>query len=155
MKHRITICTVVNDHCKEVVFWTDKAREIGLSGKRISTFDNICKISLSNNMVILLTASPRFRDSAIPKPDCVLDYDVNCVDAYDYEGNHLWNIAEIIGNVGSSICNGHVCSTKWLTGGANEGYIEGHELFVCWDCNEVRYLIDLDEKRVIHKMITR
>ena len=154
MKHRVTICTVVNDQYKELALWTDEAKEIGLIGRRITTLDNIQKISLCKNKFILLTASPRFRYSTIPSPDFVPNYDINCVDAYDYEGNHLWNIAEIIGNVGTNICNGHICSTQYLMGDSRDKYIEGHELFVCWDSNEMRYLIDLDEKKVIHKMLT-
>lgn len=151
MKQRITVYTVVNDECREVTFWTEEAKTIGIGGINLSVSDHISIVSLTKNAVTLLIDSPRFRHA----PGYVPDYASNCVDAYDYEGKHLWNIAQIIGNVGSNICCGHVCSTKFLMGDAKDRYIEGHELFVCWDSNDIRYLIDLDEIRVIHKKMTR
>ena len=151
MKHQITVYTIVGNECREVAFWTDKANEIGIGGVKISVPDNICIVSFTKKTVILVTDSPRFKSS----PNYTPDYNVNCVNAYDYNGNHLWNIAEIIGNVESNICYGHVCSTDYLTAESKDLHTEGHELFVCWDSNEIRYLIDLDEKKVIHKMMTR
>ena len=125
-------------------------------GKHITSLDRIYNISFTKNMVILLTASPKFRNTPAPNPEYVPDYSAyNYVNAYDYNGNYLWNIAEIIGDVGTGICDGYVCSSKYLLEDSKEKYIEGHELFVCWDCYGMRYLIDLDEKRVLHKMMTR
>lgn len=156
MIHRITVCTVTNDQARQVAFWTNEAKAIGLAGKRLTALDNICKISLARDMVILLTVSPTYRNGYVPNPDYIPDYSTyNYVDAYDYEGNHLWNIAEIIGDAGSGICDGYVCSTEYLMKGCEDTYIDGHELFVCWNEDGMRYLIDLDEKKVIHKMITR
>ena len=53
MKHRITVCTVVDDKFREVAIWTDEPKEIGIGGIKISTPDNICIVSLTKNTVIL------------------------------------------------------------------------------------------------------
>lgn len=155
MKYRVTIYSVFNDVLREVSVATEDLKEILLFDKKITTLDRIYRISFAKNMVIIETGSPENRYSPKPNPEYVPNYGVcNYINAYDYEGNHLWNIAEIIGDVGSGV-GGHICSTKYLLGESKEAYIEGHELFVCWNAFGMRYLIDLDEKRVIHKMMTR
>ena len=156
MKHRVIFYSIVNNTCRQGTVWVENLKELWLHDKKIETQDRIFSVSFAKNMVILLTGSPEYRYAPDPNPEYVPDYGLyNYVNAYDYDGNHLWNIAEIIGDVGFGICAGHVCSTEYLVEGAQDAYIEGHELFVCWDSLGMRYMIDLDEKKVIHKMITR
>ena len=155
MKHRVTIYSVINDVLRQVSVGTEDLNEILLFDKKITTQDRIYRISFAKNMVLIETSSPANRYTPKPNPDYVPNYGVyNYINAYDYKGNHLWNIAEIIGDAGSGV-GGHICSTKYLLEDSKEAYIDGHELLVCWNAYGKRYLIDLDEKRVIHKMMTR
>lgn len=155
MKHRVIIYAVVDGVLREVSVGAEERKEIWLFDKVITTLDRIHRISFAKNMVIIETGSPANRYSPKPNPEYVPNYGVyNYINAYDYNGNHLWNIADIIGDVGSGV-GGHICSTKYLLGDSKDAYIDGHELLVCWNAYGMRYLIDLDEKRVIHKMITR
>ncbi len=156
MKYKVTVYSVINNICRQGAFEVEDLKEIVLFDKTIITLDYIYNVSFTKNMVILQTGSPENRNAPVTNPEYVPDYGAyNYVNAYDYDGNHLWNIAEIIGNVGFGICAGHVCSTKYLIEDSKDTYVDGHELFVCWDSLGMRYLIDLDDKRVIHKMMTR
>lgn len=155
MKHNVIIYSIINNVCREISVSTEELKEVVLFDKKITTLDRIYRISFATNMVLIETSSPENRYAPAPNPDYVPNYSTyNYINAYDYSGNHLWNIAEIIGDVGSGV-GGHICSTKYLLGDAKEKYNAGHELFVCWNAYGMRYLIDLDEKRVIHKMMTR
>ena len=154
MKYRVTIYSVIDDVLRTVSVHTEDLNELLLFDKKITTLDRIYRVSLAKNMVIIETSSPENRYAPKPNPEYVPNYGVyNYINAYDYEGNHLWNIADIIGDVGSGV-GGYICSTKYLLGESKEKYIDGHELLVCWNAYGMRYLIDLDEKKVIHKMLT-
>ncbi|MBQ9761749.1 MAG: hypothetical protein IJV82_01580 [Oscillospiraceae bacterium] len=156
MSYAVIVYSIVGGVCRRVSVEVENLKEIRLFDKEIKTLDNICDISFAKDMVILQTDSPRYRYAPKPNPEYKPDYAVNnYVNAYDYNGNHLWNISQIIGDVGSGISGGHICSTDYLLEESKDSYVEGHELFVCWDEYGMRYLIDLDEKKVIHKILTR
>jgi hypothetical protein len=119
--------------------------------------DRITHISLGNDMVILQTSSPAYRkDGQTRDPNYVPNYAVhNYADAYDYNGNHLWNIAEILGDIGCGISGARICTKNLLPTDARDASIEGHELLVCWSWYDRRYIIDLDDRKVIHEMFAR
>lgn len=156
MHHRVTIHSITNNACRELSVTVEDLKEISLLDNKITTPDQIYHISLARNMIIIQTGSPLYRYAPAPNPEYAPNYAVNnYINAYDYNGNHLWNIAEIIGDVGSGVLGGHICSVDYLLDDSKDKYIDGHELFVCWNAYGMRYMIDLDEKRVIHKMMTR
>ena len=154
---RVTVHAVINGVHREVTIRTDELQQIHMHHIPIDSCGRITNISFTKDMIILQKDPP-----SDPKAPHNIDKNYapnygtyNYVDAYDYKGNHLWNISEILGDIGSGVHSGHVCSTDFLICDSKQAYIEGHELFVCWNAYGMRYMIDLDDKKVIHKVITK
>ena len=154
---RVTVHAIINGVHREVTVHTVDLRQLHLFDTPITCLDRIDDISLANNMVILQMSSPAYRKNAwTTDPDYVPNYAVyNYADAYDYKGNHLWNIAEILGDIGCGISGARICTKNLLPADARDAYIEGHELLVCWSWYDRRYIIDLDDRKVIHEMFAR
>ena len=154
---RVTVHTIIDGTHRAVTMRVDDLRQIRMFDTSITCLDRIDHISLTKNMVILQKSSPAYRKNAWTRnKNYSPNYaEYNYVDAYDYNGNHLWNIAEILGDIGCGVHSGQVCDTTWLIEDSKNAYIDGHELFVCWSFHEMRYMIDLTEREVIHKLFTR
>lgn len=75
----------------------------------------------------------------------------NNINAYDWKGNHLWNIAEIIGDSnrmynGGNICSKRILETRW--GFVPEKYPVGHTFYNCVSEGNA-YIIDLEDRKVV------
>ena len=119
---RVHVHVVIDGKLRNLTIGTEDLRQIRLFDRDISCLDRIHHISFTKNMIILQKSSPLYRYSiADPDPNYVPDYSVyNYVDAYDYDGNHLWNIAEILGDIGCGVHSGQVCAPDWLIENSRE-----------------------------------
>ncbi|MBQ9161717.1 MAG: hypothetical protein IJX74_00435 [Clostridia bacterium] len=82
---------------------------LNFGGYRISSLDKIYGVFITDNMVFLMKQDPVFRDGALFAPAIKEDRRINCVDAYDRKGVHLWNIGDIVGDIK------FVFQSTWLT----------------------------------------
>ena len=77
------------------------------------------------------------------------------INAYDWQGNYLWNIADIVGIKGQKYSNSTIISFEELKENLEfdskkepEKYQQGHTLCFC-TCEGNAYVIDLHDKQVL------
>ncbi len=97
----ITIETVVNEgsrFCFEIE--SEGLYTINcLTRTPIRSPDKICKICILPGMVVIRTEDRDFRDGRQTAPWEKGDRLENNIIAYDWQGNKLWNIGEIVGDI--------------------------------------------------------
>ncbi len=119
---------------------------------RVLESKNIYEISITKDFVIITTeyltkGSNYAADNAIP----------NNIDAYDWHGNHVWNIADVIGNKNVPFWGGTVATKNTMKNhfGFNEElYDDSCELFCCSSGNYL-YVINLDNRKLVQVIETR
>ena len=128
---------------------------LGWGNKTINFLDNILDISITKNLVIVTTEDPDFQNGAQIIP-WVKDHEItnNNINAYDWNGNHIWNIAEIVGNIKMCFCAGHVNSVKDFKdyyGFMESKYNKEHDFFSCTTYAHL-YVIDLTERKLVQRL---
>ena len=109
----------------------------------VKSIEHITEVSVTKDLIII-TRDQYFTKSHI----------ADNIDAYDWNGNHLWNIKDIIGEICNLYCYGSVVGNyeliQFLKGMDKENlYIAGHDYYEC--VTDAHYLIiDLNEKKVVH-----
>ena len=68
-------------------------------GKSIEMLDKITVICISDGILIIRTEDRDFRDGRQTAPIIKDNREENNINAFDYQGNHLWNIGEIVGDI--------------------------------------------------------
>lgn len=126
---------------------------VGMSGRIIESLDNIYEISITKDLVILTTEDPDFRGGALQAPFVKESRKVNNINAYDWEGNHLWNIADLVGDIRMAFWGGSVTTVESLKGisgfdAAKFAETDGHDLYAC-TAGGFMYVIDLDDRRIV------
>ena len=131
----------------------DEIKKVLCFKTQIETEDAINTISVAEKQIIVCTYLPK---SAVGKPFW-LDEPIenNNINAYDFNGNFLWNISDIVGKTHWYFYGGCIHSKTTL---CQEYSIdvsldinENHEFFTC--STEGRtYVIDLNEKKVIYQL---
>ncbi len=137
--------TDAKSHLKNVIF-NDHSLEV---------LDNIYEISITPNRVIFVRSDPGFRGGAISVPFEKEACRVSNIDAYDWNGKHLWNIADIVGDIKHLFFGGCVMTKKQFVNARFAEYSvdlskvpENHEFYnACTDGR--RYIIDMDTLEVI------
>lgn len=124
-----------------------------LNGKNIK-IDNMRQISVTENIVIITVGSKLdFRDITDETPLRVK----NNMDAFDWKGNHLWNISDIVGPLKKQFMGGCFWTNddynEYATGG-KRNYIDGHPLYAAITDGR-GYLIDIKDRKVIHTFSSR
>lgn len=61
--------------------------------------DRILSVCILKGLLILRTEDRDFRNGALQAPFEKDNRQTNNLDAYDWDGNHLWNIGEIVGTL--------------------------------------------------------
>lgn len=83
-----------------------------LDNFHLGSLDNIYEISVTPNRIIIVREDAEFRDgkkiASIIKEACT----VSNIDAYDWNGNHLWNIADIVGDIKMLFFGGNVVTRE-------------------------------------------
>lgn len=132
-------------------------KQLFMEKKAIDSLDRIDEISISKEAISITTVDPVFRnDSAAPIGST--DRPINNINAYDWDGNHLWNIADIVGDVKCPFCGGHFCSREFLKGLREfdmSKAVEGHTFFICFSWMDRQYIIDVTDRKVINELHER
>jgi hypothetical protein len=153
----IEIYALVNQKVASFRVNGSSVHELGMYAHILKSLDVIYQVSISKDYLIVTTEDPSVRsgrwDPSFPK-----DRPTNNINAYDWSGNHQWNIAEIVGDIKASFWGGTV-TTKDLI--ANHAGIdtskidENHEFYCCTATNSYLYLIDLTDRRLIQIVQTK
>ena len=154
------LCFSVLMNQKVVFFSTSDANEIrrlGMSRRILESPDIIYEISVSKDYIILTTEPSGYTHQMSAQPEN-LNSNIRNINAYDWKGNPMWNIGEIVGDVWVPFCGGTVTTKELLDGHAGldmSRIPDDHDLFCCTSRDSYLYVIDLDEKKLLQKVETR
>lgn len=154
----LRISALINQ--KMVSFSTADAeniKQLSLYAHILESPDVIHGIAITKDYLIVMTEDPDLRNST-SAPLIKKNRSTNNINAYDWAGNHMWNIAEIVGEITASFWGGTVTTKELITdhvGVDPQKINENHDLFVCTATNDCLYIIDLTEKKLVQKVQTR
>ena len=97
----VRIETIMNGEKKSLEIATDGMYVLNCSsGKKIEFLDKICGICISDEVILVRTEDRDFRNGFQSGVPFVKDNrEENNVNAFDWQGNHLWNIGELVGDI--------------------------------------------------------
>lgn len=70
-----------------------------LFGKKVEFLDRIREICIAEEVILVRTEDRDFRDGRQTAPWLKDNREENNVNAFDWQGNHLWNIGELVGDI--------------------------------------------------------
>lgn len=148
--------SLLSNNCTSLIFHTDSVTPIILNGQFTTTplATDIISLSVASNMILLV-----LRDTDLEKSvnESIRERPVNNIVAYDMEGKYLWNISDIAGILMFPFSNGFVATKNDIDkfNFTNIKTIEGHEYYICHTIDEACYVIDLTDKKVVHKSYSK
>lgn len=154
MDPRIEI--LMNNKCFSFSLDTNNVLPKGfcVSNYKKININKLSQISITEKNIITVKADLDFTPTTVHTPLRTQ----NNIDAYDWDGNHLWNISEIVGALKIPFMGGYLWTdsfyketlTRDLLRDINEisNYIEGHILYSAIT-DRKGYVIDLDDRKVI------
>jgi hypothetical protein len=124
----------------------------------IDSSENIYEISITKDFVIITTEyAVQSKSDTIKNATTINRIFTNNINAYDWNGNHLWNIADIVGDLKIPYLGGSVTTKEIMKNhfGFDElKYDDSCELFCCSACNYL-YIIDLKCRKLVQVLETR
>ena len=114
----------------------------------------ITEISITHDLFIITTADPIFQDN---KPHKFEECSTDLIKAYDWQGNLVWSIKDIIPNINAPLYGGFIVDQDHIMDilmGYDLQYNNYHDFYVCF-IGGLRYIIDLQERKVIAKSPTK
>lgn len=124
-----------------------------LRSHMIESAENIYEISITKNVVII-TTEYAIQSKSDPNSTQIFTNNIN---AYDWDGNHLWNIADIVGDLKIPFFGGTVTTKDIMKShfGFDEYlYDDSCELFCCSAGNHL-YIVDLNCRKLVQVLETR
>lgn len=70
-----------------------------LAGKNVEFLDKIREICIAEEIILIRTEDKDFRNGAQSAPWVKDNCEENNINAFDWQGNHLWNIGELVGDI--------------------------------------------------------
>lgn len=116
----------------------------------ICTVDRILNVFITKDLIILLKADRAFRDESVRYVSYGVDRRINNIEAYDWDGNLVWNIGDIIGDIKTGFLRANVIPGYLFEEFYNRKLPEqynSHELLYC-AANKV-FVIDLSSNEII------
>ena len=118
----------------------DDLYQISVMHHFVDFADRITEISITKDYIIVVT---------LPR-DCKTNDNIN---AYDWDGNHLWNIGDIVGDIKIPFCGGQVVTAKQLNEpNCLESIDEVPSVLYSCVAGGFLFIIDPIQKRVIKKI---
>ena len=69
------------------------------SGEKIESPDKICEICILDEIFLIRTEDRDFRNGCQSATFVKDNREENNINAFDWQGNHLWNIGELVGDI--------------------------------------------------------
>ena len=114
------------------------------TGNILEFKDKICKMIVTDDLLIIRTEDRDFRDGSQSASWIKDNREINNVDAYDHNGNHLWNIGEIIGDIKMQIdAISHITAEQAIDDYGIAVGVNQNDLF---SCTAGGYLLIVDGK---------
>ena len=127
-------------------------KQLAMPAHLLDSLDTIYEIAISKDFLIITTEDPDLRNS-ITAPLIKDNRSINNINAYAWIGNHVWNVAEIIGDIKATIWSGSLITNE--TASTYVSIDSSHEFFMCHASNDFSYIIDLTERKLVHRFQTR
>lgn len=112
--------------------------------------DKICNIYILKDMIIIRAEDRDFRHGGRPTSYIKDNRQINNIDAYDWQGNHLWNIGDIVGDIKMPFDSG--CLTTKASVQQDNPLLDvgdcSSDLFYCI-ADARRFLIDPIKKSIL------
>ena len=114
--------------------------------------DKITAIFLLKDMIIIRTEDRDFHYGAKNVPWFKDDRRINNIDAYEWNGNHIWNIGDIVGDVKMAFDVGSLTTraSVQMQGTLSTVNDCSFDLFYCY-AGPYRYLIDPARGKILEK----
>jgi len=146
---------LINGKVLTLAFNSGIVKQLVFNKDILQSEDRIISVSVAENQVIIVTEDPGFRNGAT-NVDSVKPYNIkeNNINAYDWNGNYLWNISEIVGEINMTFFGGCVSSISALCEHLEfdkQKYSEDLEIYTCTAGGKT-YVIDLKDKKVIQTL---
>ena len=68
-------------------------------GKKVEFLDKVLDICITDDFLLVRTEDRDFRNGAQSAPWVKDNREENNINAFDWQGNHLWNIGELVGDI--------------------------------------------------------
>jgi hypothetical protein len=131
---------------------------IRLCSHMLKSETNIFEISITKDLVIITTEyAVESNSNTANNPTASYKIYTNNINAYDWEGNHLWNIADIVGDLNIPYFGATVTTKKIMRehcGFDELKYDDSCELICCSACNRL-YIIDISAQKLIQVLETK
>ncbi len=134
---------------------TDLKELYNLGLKNIKSLDHILSVDVTKDFIILSKEDRAFRDGTKKSVsyDETCDRRINNIEAYDWDGNLVWNIGDIVGNIHRPFWSGIVIAGRdfeKVYGSTIPEECCEHDLLCC-PADDVIYVVDLFNSRFIGK----
>ena len=78
---------------------SDNLSAINCRAGKVEFLDTIRDICIAEEIILIRTEDRDFRNGCLIAPFVKENREENNVNAYDWSGNHLWNIGELVGDI--------------------------------------------------------
>lgn len=124
---------------------------------QIKSMDNICGIRITKDFIILTKKDRAYRNGAkFLKDEDFGERRINNIEAYDWDGNLIWNIGDIVGDIRKPFYGCNVVAKNMLSSEMAEKMAksaESHDLLIC---NAERiFVIDLETRELLGQFPAR
>lgn len=134
---------------------TDQLKKLNLSGKIISSLDEITEISINEDLIIITTEDPAFRNG-----DEFIEDISRCsrdrIKVYDWNGNLQLSIGDIIKDIDLPIYGGFLIEKSTIVDYMEDISILDEQpcLYACF-AGAWKYVLDLKSNRVLLRLATK
>lgn len=147
------ILTEIQIDGKKLSFETDSngLYQLNCLSHIINTSDKILSILIMKNMMILLTEDRDFRNGVLQAPIYKDERRINNIDAYDWNGKHLWNIGDIVGDIKTPFTGARLTADKsFFENSSTASTGTSTDFLICF-AGAYRFIIDPVNKTILSK----
>ncbi len=128
---------------------------LGMWARPLQSPDRITELNITKELVIVTTEDPDFRGGAQIAPwEKEAPLAVNNIQAYDWQGNPRWNIADIVGQIPYSFQGCSVNAIQQLSqiNGVDTSRCDPTHAYLTAHACGFLYLIDLQEGKLVQRI---
>ena len=121
-------------------------------GKNVEFLDKVLDVCITDDILLIRTEDRDFRSGCQSAPWVKVNREENNVNAYDWQGNHLWNIGELVGDIKMAFDSiTHITSTEAKQEFGIKVPMNAQGLFRCVSSGFV-FIIDAKNRKMLYKI---
>lgn len=123
-----------------------------LLGKNVEFLDKILDICITDDFLLVRTEDRDFRNGCQSASWLKENREENNINAFDWQGNHLWNIGELVGDIKMAFDGiTHITSSKANIELGTDIESDSQYLFKCVS-GGFAFIIDAQNKKMLYKI---